>query len=113
MIAALALLGCYYAATDGVLAAMGSATLPAPLVGSGLALLATATNVARLLASVLFGVIWQWTGITTAIVVFGVGLLVSVIAAQTALAPGRSPTRQPCRRKRCCSVSAVPIVRLA
>src|SRR4051812_5034705 len=87
MIAALALLGCYYAATDGVLAAMGSAPLPSPLAGSGLALLPTATNVARLLASVFFGVIWQWSGLTPAIVVLGVGLLVSIVAAQTTLAP--------------------------
>ena len=82
-------------ATDGVLAAMGSAILPAPLVGSGLALLATATNVARLLASVFFGVVWQLTGLTTAILVFGVGLLLALVVAQTALAPFAGATERP------------------
>jgi MFS family permease len=87
MIAALALLGCYYAATDGVLTAMGSATLPGPLAGSGLALLATATNVARLVASIIFGLIWQMSSLTTAIFAFGIGLSLSLVASQVALAP--------------------------
>src|SRR5919198_1022305 len=48
---ALGLLGAYYAATDGVLMALGSAVVPDEVRGSGLALLGTATSVARLLAS--------------------------------------------------------------
>ncbi len=59
---ALVLFGSYYAATDGVLAAMASAVLPPRLCGSGLAVLSTVTNVARLLASVVFGAIWTWVG---------------------------------------------------
>ena len=39
----MALLGGYYAATDGVLAALASGILPSAPRGSGLALLATAT----------------------------------------------------------------------
>ncbi len=49
----LVLLGLYYAATDGVLMALASATLPPPLRGSGLALLVTSTSLGRLLASIL------------------------------------------------------------
>src|SRR5262249_28893731 len=41
-------LGAYYAATDGVLAAMTAAELPAAARGSGLAILATVANLARL-----------------------------------------------------------------
>jgi MFS family permease len=87
LIVALVLVGSYYAATDGVLEAMASAALPAPLCGSGLALLVSVTNIARLLASVVFGAIWQWIGLTTAIVVFAGGLLVALVAARMTLQP--------------------------
>ena len=53
--ATLGLLGAYYAATDGVLMALGSAVVPDEVRGSGLALLGSATSVARLFASVAFG----------------------------------------------------------
>lgn len=78
LIIVLALLGTYYAATDGVLMAMGSAHVPEALRGSGLALLGTATSVARLLASVLFGVCWTWLGLQTTIVVFAGALVVAM-----------------------------------
>lgn len=55
----LALFGAYYAATDGVLMAQAAEVLPAPLRASGLALLTTATNSARLLSSVAAG--WFWS----------------------------------------------------
>ena len=58
----LALLGTYYAATDGVLMAMGSMHVPEELRGSGLALLGTATSITRLFASILFGVLWTLVG---------------------------------------------------
>jgi hypothetical protein len=70
---------------------MASASLPAPLRGSGLALLATVTNIARLLASVLFGAIWHWTGLTNAIAVFGGALLVAIVAAYLTLRTGPEP----------------------
>jgi MFS family permease len=74
----LALLGIYYACTDGVLAAMGSARAPEALRGSGLALLGTAADGARLLASVIFGALWVAVGLETAILTFGGGLLVAM-----------------------------------
>jgi MFS family permease len=89
---ALVLFGSYYAATDGVLAAMASAALPAPLCGSGLAVLSTVTNVARLLASVLFGAIWTWAGLSNAILAFAGGLVIAIVAARLALRPEAEPT---------------------
>ena len=75
---ALALMGTYYAATDGVLAAFGSALVPDAVRGSGLALLNTTTGVAKLLSSVAFGALWTLTSTRTAIVVFGAALLVAM-----------------------------------
>jgi MFS family permease len=81
----LLLLGLYYAATDGVLMALGSTTLPPELRGSGLALIVTATSLGRLLASVLFGTIWTWQDVDTAIAAFAVGLVVAMALAAAAL----------------------------
>jgi MFS family permease len=78
VIACLVLLGAYYAATDGVLAAMTGASLPAERCGSGLALLATASNTARLGASVVFGWIWAAYGVTSALAVFAAGLMAAL-----------------------------------
>jgi MFS family permease len=75
---ALVLMGAYYAATDGVLAAFGSALVPATVRGSGLALLNTTTGVAKLLSSVAFGALWTLTSTTTAIAVFGAALVVAM-----------------------------------
>jgi predicted MFS family arabinose efflux permease len=77
----LILLGAYYAATEGVLMALASAVLPEDLRTSGLALLTTATNLGRLAASILFGMLWTWQGVSTAIWVFIAGLLVSTALA--------------------------------
>jgi MFS family permease len=75
----LPLFGTYYAATDGVLMAQASAILPTWLRSSGLALLSTATGLARLLASVLFGLLWTWWGVNVAIILF-MGALAVIIA---------------------------------
>jgi MFS family permease len=76
-IGVLGLLGAYYAATDGVMMALGSTVVPDELRGSGLALLGTATNVAKLLASLIFGALWAVWSIDTAIVAFGGGLVLA------------------------------------
>ncbi len=85
----LVLFGAFYAATDGVLMALASAVLPAELRGSGLALLVTATSLARLLASVLFGLLWTWAGVQAAVLAFAAGLLVAAAAAAVLLVPRR------------------------
>jgi MFS family permease len=81
----LALLGLYYAATDGVLMALASTTLPPALRGSGLALVVTAVSLGRLLASILFGTIWAWQDVDAAITAFAVGLVVAMVLAAAAL----------------------------
>ena len=81
LVAVLGLLGAYYAATDGVLMALGSAVVPDELRGSGLALLGTATSIARLVASLLFGALWTLWGIHTAILCFGVALVAAIALA--------------------------------
>jgi MFS family permease len=86
----LGLLGTYYAATDGVLAAMGSARLADELRGSGLALLGTATSGARLAASVMFGALWTWVGVDAAITLFAAGLVVAMAVAVRGLRVARA-----------------------
>jgi MFS family permease len=75
------LLGSYYAMTDGVLAAAASAILPPHTRGTGLALLATAVSLARLLSSFVFG--WTWTryGTAPAIAAFAVALAIGIALA--------------------------------
>ena len=87
LVLGLGLLGAYYAATDGVLSAMASATLPPRLCGSGLALLVTVTNTGRLLASLVFGAFWYWTGLWSALVIFAGGLVVAIAVAAATLGP--------------------------
>jgi MFS family permease len=90
LVLVLALLGTYYAATDGVLMAMGSRHVPEALRGSGLALLGTATSITRLLASVLFGVLWTWLGVEAAIALFAAGLVVAMTVTVRGLQVARA-----------------------
>lgn len=72
----LALLGTFYAATDGVLAAVASRTVPPGLRGSGIAAAQTVVAVGRLVASAIFGLLWFAVGPTAALTcVAGVLLL--------------------------------------
>ena len=57
----LALFGLYYAATDGVLAAIASALLPADLRATGLSAVTAVSGVTRLVASIVFGALWTAT----------------------------------------------------
>jgi MFS family permease len=91
--AGLGLLGTYYAATDGVLMAFGSAIVPDELRGSGLALLSTATSLSRLVASLAFGGLWTLVGIRSATACFGVALVVAIAVAAAALRRTREPAR--------------------
>jgi MFS family permease len=81
----LALLGAYYAATDGVLTAMAAAVLPQSGSGTGLSVLATATNVSRLAASILFGLIWSRASLATATVVYLAALAIAIVGASVVL----------------------------
>jgi MFS family permease len=85
VVGALGLLGAYYAATDGVLAALTSATVPEELRSSGLALVQTVFALGRLGSAVLFGALWTIVGWEAALVTFGVALAVGVLAATVVL----------------------------
>ena len=75
-------LGTYYAATDGVLSAIASSVLPRVDRGSGLGLLATATSLGRLGASLVFGWVWSARSDIAALTVFATALpLVILISA--------------------------------
>ena len=91
LMVALGLLGAYYAATDGVLMALGSTIVPDEVRGSGLALVGTVTNIARLIASVVFGALWTVWGIHAAIACFGVGLVAATALAALLLLRTREP----------------------
>lgn len=79
VVVSVALLGAYYAMTDGVLAALASGILPAPVRGTGLGVLASATNLMRLFASVLFGLAWTLWDVSGAIAIFLIGLLIATV----------------------------------
>ncbi len=81
------LLGAFYAATDGVFAALASAELPVDRRASGLALVSAGNDLGRMVASVIFG--WQWSrGAThTAIIPFQIGLPIMVMIVIFLLSP--------------------------
>jgi len=80
-IASVALLGAYHGATDGVMASIASAMLPAERCGTGLALLATVTNMGRLVASLIFVVLWSWMSLGAATAFFAAALACAIVAA--------------------------------
>jgi MFS family permease len=62
VIVCLALYGAYYAATDGVLAALITGLGSTEVVGSRLGAVGTATSLARLCGAIVCGAIWSWQG---------------------------------------------------
>jgi MFS family permease len=93
LVLALCALGAYYAATDGVLQAIASALLPDGLRASGLALLVTATSLAKLASSVAFGVVWTLGGLEVAAAAFTAALAVALMTATVVFR--RSPEAAP------------------
>jgi MFS family permease len=85
VIADLILLGAYYAATDGVLMALASAIVPPEQRAGGMALLTTATSLARLAGSILFGVLWTWRGVGFAVALSLAGLSAAILVGSVAL----------------------------
>jgi MFS family permease len=77
----LLLQGVYYAATDGVLAALASAILPEQWRTTGLAIMTTGTGLARLLASLSYGALWTYLGPNQALTIFLLGLSITVLLA--------------------------------
>ena len=87
--AVVGLFGAYYAATDGVLAALASSTLSPELRTSGLALMNTATSLSRLISSVLFGWLWVSGTMKTPVWSFLLGLSAAIVISVLILANRR------------------------
>ncbi|MER7174989.1 MFS transporter [Streptomyces mesophilus] len=83
--AVLLLLGTFYAATDGVLMALGGPAIPPEQRAAGLALLQSGQAVGRLLASVLFGAAWTVWGMDAALVLAAVALTAALFTARSLL----------------------------
>ena len=81
-------LGGFYAATDGVLAAVTATIVPVQVRGVGIATTQTVVAVARFGSSILFGALWAATGRTEAVMVFATLLLVVAIPIAAALLNG-------------------------
>ncbi|MGW1616919.1 MFS transporter [Streptomyces sp. NPDC002285] len=73
--------GCFYAATDGVLAAATANTVPAEQQGAGLALVGTGQALAKLACSLMFGTAWSLWGGQAALAIAAVFLATAVYAA--------------------------------
>jgi MFS family permease len=80
-----ALMGVYYAATDGVVMALAARGLPADLQTTGMALVASAIGLARLGSSVLFGWCWTTWSQDVALSVFAAGLGAALAVALLAM----------------------------
>lgn len=90
-IATLALLGIFYASTDGVLSALVSRIAPAIGRGSALASAQTVVVLARFAASLAFGALWSMTGPRTGLTVAAIALVVALPVAARLLAE-KSPS---------------------
>ncbi|MFC7724012.1 MFS transporter [Nocardioides sp. GCM10028917] len=79
----LVLLGAFYAATDGVIAAIAGRLVPVQARSSGIAAAQTVVALARMLASAGFGVLWLLLGPTVAMASVAALLALAVLAAAT------------------------------
>lgn len=82
----LALLGVFYAATDGVIAALAGRLVPVQARASGIAAAQTVVAVARMLASAGFGLLWFLLGPAAAMAGVAALLTVVVLLAATRVA---------------------------
>ncbi|MEV6208851.1 MFS transporter [Kitasatospora sp. NPDC051914] len=90
-VAVLLLHGCFYAATDGVLAAAAAGTVPAEQQGAGLALVGTGQALARFGCSLAFGAGWTLWGGQTVLAAAAVALAVAAAAATPLIRTPDSP----------------------
>nr|WP_236900925.1 MFS transporter [Cryobacterium arcticum] len=77
-LACLVLLGTFYAATDGVLAALAAGVAPAGGTASGLAAAQTVVALARFVASTVFGVLWFAFGPVVALAGFSIAIAIAI-----------------------------------
>ncbi|MDR6688592.1 MFS family permease [Arthrobacter sp. 1088] len=86
----LILVGGFYAATDGVLAALASQLTPSGKLATGIASAQTVVALSRMTASAGFGVLWYAVGASTAMVAAG-ALLACAVVAVVFILPGARP----------------------
>ncbi len=79
----LLLLGTFYAATDGVIAAIAGRLVPVQARTSGIAAAQTVVALARMLASAAFGVMWVLMGPTAAMITVAALLVAAILGAAT------------------------------
>lgn len=79
LIAGLALLGLYYAATEGILMALASAVIPPARRTAGIAIVATGVGAGKLVSSITFGALWQNIGIAKSVLVFGAAMAIALL----------------------------------
>lgn len=77
----LLLLGCFYAATDGVVSALASQAVPEGSRATGIASVQTAVGLSRFASSACFGVLWQAIGRSVALLAVGRALALAVPVA--------------------------------
>lgn len=80
------LLGAYYGATDGVVAALASSALPVQLRGTGLSTVTTMTGAARATSSLMFGYLWTVWTTRAVMVLFALVLMAAMVVAAGVLA---------------------------
>ncbi|MFI0977524.1 MFS transporter [Streptomyces sp. NPDC021093] len=95
LVVVLALLGIFYAATDGVLMALAGPVLPAHGRASGLAILQTGQALARLVGAAGFGAAWTFWGQGPALWVAALALAGALAAAWRVLPAAVTPAATP------------------
>ncbi|MEV6598512.1 MFS transporter [Actinoplanes sp. NPDC051346] len=80
VVGVIALMGFYYAATDGVLMAAAAPLFPAELRTTGLALVQTVHALTRAVGAVAFGAAWTAWGLSAALTVAAGGAVVALLA---------------------------------
>ncbi|MFJ1860711.1 MFS transporter [Streptomyces anulatus] len=91
----LVLHGTFYAATDGVLMALGGPVVPADRRAGGMALLQTGQSLGRLFASVGFGAVWTLWGMDNALVLAAAALGAVLVLACVLLPAAPAPVPEP------------------
>jgi MFS family permease len=74
-------LGAYYAATEGVTTALAGAILPERSQASGIGVLVTIVSLGQLGSSLAFGALWLAIGLTDAVTIFAVALLIALVVS--------------------------------
>ncbi|MFD6472526.1 MFS transporter [Streptomyces anulatus] len=87
----LVLHGTFYAATDGVLMALGGPVVPSDRRAGGMALLQTGQSLGRLFASVGFGAVWTLWGMDNALVLAAAALGAVLVLACVLLPAAPTP----------------------